>query len=218
MGPRQTHKYDMIPKMQARYKEARYLVPKVAKLIGPAVTEPALRIAVDSQASDNAPKTYPTMPPTEDALGSPIHPLVDGLLKSVHNQEEQEDFFGFLSGIANTAANVVSTDAPIISAVGSIADAVGSIADAIGGGAEDSFEPDSGDLAPHVEVLCHRAFLGDAALYALMSVPTKDIQEEGFFGDLVNTVKNIGSTVIKVAPTVIKTITPIVQNLGSRHL
>ncbi|KAF5673546.1 ATP synthase F1 [Fusarium circinatum] len=211
MGPRQTHKYDMISKMQARYKKAHYLVPHVATLIAPAVTEPALRIAVDSQASDNAPKTYPTMPPTEDAFDSPIQPFVDGLMKSVHNQEEQEDFFGFLSGIAKTAANVVSTDAPIISAVGSIADA-------IGGGAEDSFEPDSGDLALHVEVLCHRALLGDAALYALMTVPTKDIQEERFFGDLIDTVKNIGSTVIKVAPTVIKTITPIVQNLGNHQV
>ncbi|KAF5976828.1 hypothetical protein FBULB1_6782 [Fusarium bulbicola] len=210
MGPRQTHKYDMISKMQARYKEARYLVPKVAKLITPAITEPALRIAVDSQAGDNVSKTYPTMPSTEDAHDCPVPPFFDGLSRSALNQGEQEDFFGFLSGIAKTAANVVSTDAPIISAVGSIADA-------IGGGAEDSFEPDSDDLAPHVEVLCQRALLGDAALYALMSVPTKDIQEEGFFGDLVNTVKNIGSTVIKVAPTVIKTITPIVQNLGSRH-
>ncbi|KAF5534343.1 glutamyl endopeptidase [Fusarium mexicanum] len=210
MGARQTHKYDMFSKMQARYKEARYLVPNVAKLIAPAVTEPALRIAVDSQAGENVPKTYPTMPPTEEALNSPVQPFFEGLLKSVHNQGEQEDFFGFLTGIANTAANVVSTDAPIISAVGSIAGA-------IGGRAEDIFEPDSGDLAPYVEALCHRALLGDAALYALMSVPTKDIQEEGFFGDLVNTVKNIGSTVIKVAPAVIKTITPIVQSLSGRH-
>ncbi|EXM16543.1 Peptidase S1, PA clan, chymotrypsin-like fold [Fusarium oxysporum f. sp. vasinfectum] len=206
MGPRQTHKYDIISKMQARYKETRHLMPKVAKLIVPAITEPALRIAVDSQAGENAPKTYPTMPSTKDALDSSAQPFVNGLLKTVQNQGEQEDFFGFLSGIANTAANVVSTAGPIINAVGSIASA-------IGGGAEDSFEPDSGDLSPHVEVLCHRALLGDAALHALMSVPAKDIQEEGFFGDLVNTVKNIGSTVIKVAPTVIKTVTPIVQSL-----
>jgi len=76
MGPRQTHKYDMIPKMQARYGEARHLVPNVAKLIAPAVTEPALRITVDSQAGDNVPKTYPTMPPTEDALNSPFSHLL----------------------------------------------------------------------------------------------------------------------------------------------
>ncbi|CZR49483.1 uncharacterized protein FPRO_15843 [Fusarium proliferatum ET1] len=36
MGPRQAHQYDMIPKMQERYKEARHLVPNVSKLIAPA--------------------------------------------------------------------------------------------------------------------------------------------------------------------------------------
>ncbi|KAF5637168.1 glutamyl endopeptidase [Fusarium sp. NRRL 52700] len=137
-----------------------------------------------------------------DALGSTEPPVATRNGIEYIKTTQPED------AIANeaAAASVVSTDALIISAVGSIADA-------IGGGAEDSFEPDSGVLAPHVEVLCHRALLGDAALHALMSVPVKDIQEESFFVDLVNTIKNIGSTVIKVAPTVIKTVTPIVQSL-----
>ncbi|KAJ4016254.1 hypothetical protein NW752_003376 [Fusarium irregulare] len=208
MGPELTHKYDMTSKMQARYNETRHLVPKVAKLIAPAITEPALRIAVDSQAGDNASKTYPTMPSTEDALDSSVQPFVNGLLKSVQKPEEQEDFFGFLSSVANTAFNAVSTATPIIGAVSSI---VG----AIGGGAEDNFQPNPDDLSTHVEVLCYRALFGDAALHALMTVPVSDIEEEGFFGDLVGTVKSIGSTVINVAPTVIRTVTSIAQSLVS---
>ncbi|KAF4947081.1 hypothetical protein FGADI_10711 [Fusarium gaditjirri] len=206
MGPLQTHKYGIFTKMQDRYKETRHLVPKVAKFIAPAIAEPALRIAVGSQASDDAAKSYPALPSTEDALDSTFQPFVNGLLQSVKPEEQQEDFFGFLSGIANTAAKVVSNAGPII-------DAVGSIANAIGAATEDSFGPVTGDFSPHVEMLCHRALLGDAALHALMSVPAKDIEQEGFFGDLINTVKNIGGTVIKLAPTVIKTVTPIVQNL-----
>ncbi|RGP62531.1 glutamyl endopeptidase [Fusarium longipes] len=180
--------------LQARYNETRHLMPKVAKLIAPAITEPTLRIALNSQASDITSKTYPNMPSTKEALDSSVQPF--------------EDFFGILSSVANTAVNVVSTATPIIKAVSSI---VG----AIGGGAEDSFQPNSDDLSTHVEVLCHGALLGDAALHALMTIPARDIEEEGFFGDLVGTVKSIGSTVIKVAPTVIKTVTPIIQSLVS---
>lgn len=207
MSPELAHKYD-ISKMQARYSETRRLVPRVAKLITPAITEPALRIAVDSQAGDNASKTYPAMPSTEDALDSSVQPFVNGLLKSVQKPGEQEDFFGFLSSVANTAVNAVSTATPIIGAVSSI---VG----AIGGGTEDSFQPNPDDLSTHVEVLCYRALFGDAALHALMTVPVSDIEEEGFFGDLVGTVKSIGSTVINVAPTVIRTVTSIAQSLVS---
>ncbi|KAF9766741.1 hypothetical protein IL306_000814 [Fusarium sp. DS 682] len=96
MDMRQAHEYNIISEM-------------VAKLIAPTITEPTLRIAVESQVVDNTNKAYPALPTTEDALDSPVQRFVDGLLQSVQKQGEQDDFLGFLGGIFNTAAKVDST-------------------------------------------------------------------------------------------------------------
>ncbi|KAF4445693.1 hypothetical protein F53441_10599 [Fusarium austroafricanum] len=116
---------------------------------------------------------------TEDVIDPSVQPFVEGLLQSAKSgkKHEEEEFFDFLSGIANTSTKIVFAAAPVL-------DGVTSIAGALGGGTEDSFEPDSDDLTPH------------------------DIEQEGFFIDLVNTVKTMGTIVIRAAPTVIKAVTP----------
>ncbi|KAF4977236.1 hypothetical protein FZEAL_6219 [Fusarium zealandicum] len=216
MNMEQLGRYKVYAKMKDHYGKTRNLVPRVARIIAPAITEPALRIAVETQApTTRACASYPKLPETESSFDSVQKPFVEGLLEqckpsSSQPTPEQEDFFGFLTNIVHTAVSVAT---PVIGAISAIADVVGA--------AEDSFVSDPTYMSSHMEVLCHRALLGEAALQALMDVPTNEIQQEGFFGDLVSTVKTIASTVIKVAPTVIKTVTPIVNAIndavGSRE-
>ncbi|KAJ3549848.1 hypothetical protein NM208_g299 [Fusarium decemcellulare] len=189
MNMEQANKYGVFTKMQEHYSQAKDLVPKVAKIITPAIAEPALP------------------PATESSFDSVKQPFIDGILRqakvmSSESTAEQESFFDFVSSVVQTAASVAS---PVMGAVSAIANAIGS--------AENSMELDPSDISPLVEVLCHRALLGEAALQALMSSPAHDIQDESWFSDLVNTVKDVGPAVIKVAPTVIRTVTPLVSAL-----
>jgi len=54
--------------------------------------------------------------------------------------------------------------------------------------------------------------MDEAASKAAMEDPAAS-HDGGFFGNLVNTLKNIGGTVIGVAPAIIKAVTPIVKSV-----
>ena len=84
------------------------------------------------------------------------------------------------------------------------------------GGAE-SFEdqsssgPAAGLLA--ADPLAQRALVADAALKAVMSVPPKQLQEEGFFDFFSDAVKTIAPIAMKVAPVVAGAINPTVGKI-----
>ncbi|KAK2674901.1 Peptidase S1B [Fusarium oxysporum f. sp. vasinfectum] len=62
------------------------------------------------------------------------------------------------------------------------------------------------DMSTHVEILCHRALIGDTALQGLIAIPLDQMMQNGLFDHLVSTVGKIGRTVIGVAPVVIQNI------------
>lgn len=127
--------------------------------------------------------------------------LVTALNQHMSKIDQQEGFLDFLSPVASSAVNVVSSD-------------IGALAKALGGGKSSSDQaPTPADtLQAHMETLCHRALMAEAALEVALEISPEN-HEEGFFEDVTSAIKNIGSTVIKVAPTVVKAVGAIVKSV-----
>ncbi|KAF4960372.1 hypothetical protein FGADI_1019 [Fusarium gaditjirri] len=60
-------------------------------------------------------------------------------------------------------------------------------------------------MLTHVEILFHRALIGDICLQSLIAIPLDQLMQKGLFDHFVATVGNIGRTVLEVAPVVIQT-------------
>jgi hypothetical protein len=75
---------------------------------------------------------------------------------------------------------------------------------------ESEFDGAESSLQPHLEDVCHRAVMGEAAFNALMSIPPAEWAAEGFYKVFYNTIKTIGPSVIKLSPGMIRNINPIV--------
>lgn len=207
-GAATPNKLAMYKAMQKSFEENKAQIKPVAKRIGPYLLDPALRILV----AETAPKTgeeasimsqYPRIGDARTLKGvsdGQKKAFVEALNKVSSSKVGQEGFLDFLSPLASLAVNVVGSG-------------VSAVAKAIGGGESSLTEgptpPDT--LQAHIETLCHRALMAEAALQAAMAIPVTS-HEEGFFGDLVNVIKDVGSTVIKVAPSVIQAVTPIVKS------
>lgn len=67
------------------------------------------------------------------------------------------------------------------------------------------------DMSTHVEILCHRALIGDTALQCLIAIPLDQMMKNGLFDNFVSTVGKIGRTVIQVAPVIIHNILDILR-------
>lgn len=75
---------------------------------------------------------------------------------------------------------------------------------------ESSIEDDDSE---HLNQLAKRAVMGEAALRALTSLPPQELQEEGFFDSICNTIKSIAGRVTEHAPTIINGVTKVVGTL-----
>ncbi|KAK3375574.1 hypothetical protein B0T24DRAFT_697817 [Lasiosphaeria ovina] len=186
------------------------------KILG-AVTEPALRMALDSLSKAQTGGTEDTF--AEPPIRVPKSHETDTVGLGLRRQQNQEAFIQALG------ASLTSQDAEgffdVLSSVGDVigkglrvvGPIIGSVAKAglplLLGGTE-------ADLSPPpftFEGLSERALIGEAALLALMDMPVDKLQQEGLFDVMKKVVTTIGPIVLKTAPAVIKAVTPLVQGI-----
>lgn len=199
MDSRQWKKYGLSQKMSSAFKKNKDAIGPLSKQLAPALMDAAVRISVahtDTDAAATA-SSYPHVPvptTTESAMDPDIDAFAKGLQTAARNGGHEEGFLDFLGPIIKVGMKVV----PAV---------VGAIA------GESSMNPvavpNHDSIDDHVRILCHRSLMGEAALQALVNIPPSAMHEEGFFSDLIGAVKDIGSTVIRVAPSVVKTVAPL---------
>ncbi|KAL9106121.1 MAG: hypothetical protein Q9227_008821 [Pyrenula ochraceoflavens] len=93
--------------------------------------------------------------------------------------------------------------------------ALGSLAES---SLEDAAAPGDTNHGLSADALAQRAVVAEAALQAVMKLPPEQLQEEGFFELLASAVQQIAPIVIKVAPSVISAINPVVGGIVSSLL
>ncbi|KAK2931332.1 Peptidase S1B [Fusarium oxysporum f. sp. vasinfectum] len=174
--------------IEDQFIETKDVVPRVAKLITPGIIESALRISVNAQAAgEEMSRLYPKLPPMSSSLSDGAKRFVEAFTRYT-NQGDANEMSEFLGSIVETALSGGSPN-------------IGGITRAIG-----ESELSVTDMSTHVEILCHRALIGDTALQGLIAIPLDQMMQNGLFDHLVSTVGKIGRTVIGVAPVVIQNI------------
>ncbi|KAG5803848.1 hypothetical protein H9Q74_010562 [Fusarium xylarioides] len=188
MDPHQANGFRIFDKIEDQFPETKNVVPRVAKLITPGIIESALRISVNAQAGyEDMSRLYPKLPPINGSLSVEAKMFADAFTRYT-NQGDGNEMSEFLSSIVNTGLSAGSPKMDGITRV--IGDSELSVT----------------DMSTHVEILCHRALIGDTALKALMAIPLDQMMQNGLFDRFVGTVGNIGRTVIAVAPIVVQDI------------
>ncbi|KAG5748405.1 hypothetical protein H9Q70_008906 [Fusarium xylarioides] len=188
MDPHQANGFRIFDKIEDQFPETKNVVPRVAKLITPGIIESALRISVNAQAGyEDMSRLYPKLPPINGSLSVEAKMFADAFTRYT-NQGDGNEMSEFLSSIVNIGLSAGSPKMDGITRV--IGDSELSVT----------------DMSTHVEILCHRALIGDTALKALMAIPLDQMMQNGLFDRFVGTVGNIGRTVIAVAPIVVQDI------------
>lgn len=196
--------------MKETFDQNKGHVGIVAQKLSPALLEPALRITIADSAPETGTKpTLTRYPVVGDKTAMNRIPdreqrqFVQTLSQAASATfGEEEDFVDFVTALATVATNV----RPV---------AISGIASLFRGGEAGSEDvtapPDS--FQAHMEILIYRSLFAEAALQTLMA-PSHQQQTEGFFNNIFDTVKKIGSTVVKIAPDIIKATKPIISSLG----
>nr|RBQ89683.1 hypothetical protein FVER53263_13663 [Fusarium verticillioides] len=188
MDPHQANGLKIFDKIEDQFPETNDVVPRVAKFITPGIIESALRISVNAQAGyENTSRLYPTLPSINGSLSVADKRFADAFTRYT-NQGDGNVMSEFLSSIVNTGLSAGSPQMDDITRV-------------MG---ESEFSVT--DMSTHVEILCHRALIGDTALKSLIAIPLDQMMQNGLFDHFVGTVGNIGRTVIAVAPVVVQNI------------
>ena len=185
--------------------------------------EPALRVTLDAlnqSSNPNAesitmeiPKTSRLMPSgktsprevTQTSLPGSDQ-LIAGLEARLADSDGEEGFFDGFVGFASKAFNVAGSVLGTVAKTG-----LPILLNAISGGVESAGDDEATPEASPLDDLSKRAMLGEAALQALTKLPPDTLEEEGFFDDMVSTIKRIAPVVLHAAPGVIKAVTPIVD-------
>jgi hypothetical protein len=197
----QITKYGVAQHMQNSFQKNKPNL-RIVKILAPTIMDSTLRIAMNaSTSSTTAPATYPNIPSLSESIVGPARNFADGLITAAQGDAHEEGFFEFIKAVVTTG---VKTGGPLIGTIGKLI-----------GGSESDMEPaiSEDSTYQHLETLCHRSIMGEAALEAIMSIPPEELHAEGFFGSITDTIKSIGSTVVRVAPSVMKTVVPIIQTL-----
>lgn len=219
--------------MKTAVMKALPTVRKTAPRVIGAMMEPALKMALGSlhnynqrsaggaeSFDDNGPVFGITLPVTQysAAIDQPADQQTEAFLhaamaaardgqESFGDSETEEGFFDIFKSatrlIGKGVLGVAKVGLPIV------ADYLNKTAGAEAFDAESNSGNDTADL------LAKRALVADAALQAIMKVPAHQLQEEGFFGSLWDTVKSIAPGVMKAAPGIIKAINPTIGGIIS---
>ncbi|KAF5649355.1 glutamyl endopeptidase [Fusarium sp. NRRL 52700] len=188
MDPHKANDLKIFDKMEDQFPETKDAIPRVAKLITPGIVESALRLSVNAQAAgEDISRLYPKLPPKYGPLSNDAKLFVDAFTRYT-NQGNANEMSEFLESIVK---NGLSASPPNMSG----------ITRAIG-----KSEFSMTDMSNHVEILCHRALIGDTCLQALIAIPLNQWVQKGLFDQFVSTVGKIGRTVIEVAPVVTQNI------------
>ncbi|KAF5576009.1 glutamyl endopeptidase [Fusarium pseudocircinatum] len=184
MDPHKANDLKIFDKMEDQFLETKDIVPRVAKLITSGIVESALRISVDAQAAgEDTSRLYPKLPSINGSLGDDAKLFTDAFTRCT-NQVNNNQMSEFLKSIVKTGLSAGSLN-------------MTGITQAIG-----ESELSVTDMSNHVEILCHRALIGDTCLQALIAIPLHQWMQKGLFDHFVATVGKIGRTVIEVAPIV----------------
>ncbi|KAF5681838.1 glutamyl endopeptidase [Fusarium denticulatum] len=187
MDPHQANGFRIFDKIEDQFPQTKD-VPRVAKLITPGIIESALRISVKAQADyEDTSRFYPELPLTNGSLSVEAKRFADAFTRYT-NQGDDNEMSEFLSNVVNTGLSAGSPK-------------MDGITRAMG---ESEFSVTN--MSTHVEILCHRAIIGDTALKALIAIPLDQMMQNGLFDHFVGTVGNIGRTAIAVAPVVVQNI------------
>ncbi|KAK2689393.1 hypothetical protein QWA68_011886 [Fusarium oxysporum] len=188
MDPHKANEFRIFDSMEDQFIETKDVVPRVASLITPGIIESALRISVNAQAAgEEMSRLYPKLPPVSSSLGDSAKRFVEAFTRYT-NQGDANEMSEFLGSIVETALSAGSPN-------------LDGITRAIG-----ESELSVTDMSTHVEILCHRALIGDTALQGPIAIPLDQMMQNGLFDHFVSTVGKIGRTVIGVAPVVIQNI------------
>ncbi|KAF5974706.1 glutamyl endopeptidase [Fusarium coicis] len=188
MDAHQANGLKIFDKIEDQFPETKDVVPRVAKLITPGIIESALRISVKAQAGyEETSRLYPKLPPVNGSLSVADKRFADAFTRYT-NQGDGNVMSEFLSNIVNID---LSAGSPKMDGITRVM-------------GESEFSVT--DMSTYVEILCHRALIGDTALKALIAIPLDQMMQNGLFDNFVGTVGNIGRTVIAVAPIVVQNI------------
>jgi hypothetical protein len=204
-------KYRIFQKMQSEWEKKRPYIRGLARDLGPSFMEPALRIALRSSVPtgesemDNFPEMSLGMPNEESTLegessmegeSSPeadMQRLSEGIASIAKAEGETEGWWSSVGKVFKLAVKAAPAAINLYKAL-----------------TESEFDGAESSLQPHLEDVCHRAVMGEAAFNALMSIPPAEWAAEGFYKVFYNTIKTIGPSVIKLSPGMIRNINPIV--------
>lgn len=208
--------------MAKTVKQLSPTVKQVSPHVMGTVTEPALRIALDSLKTTDKPDA-------DSGFGSiPFHQLyqekggvqkrhvdlnteafVQGLITESGGSEGEE---GWFDSVGDFFRKGISVAAPILSTA--VNHGLPLLARAFG--QESATEAPASALGISLESLGDRAVLGEAALQAVMRMPKHRLEEEGFFTTMFSVIKRITPIVLKAAPKVIQAVMPIVDDITSQ--
>ncbi|KAL8729292.1 MAG: hypothetical protein Q9181_005046 [Wetmoreana brouardii] len=213
-------------------------IRKVAPHVMGAMMEPALRIAMNSLHNYNQ-NGYGGAEAFEDHSGEPFRlnasystrinqrgdrnteAFIQGLRtaigqKAIGDQESEEGFFDVITtgcrsaGLLQKNTKMMNTGAAV--GLTALAKVVGDVAPpdwhgestGVGSGAPSALSSTN---------LANRALVSEAALQALIKLPPRTLEEEGFFDVIADNLRKIAPVVARVAPIVFKNLTPVVGNL-----
>ena len=222
--------------MKDTVMKALPVIRKAAPHVMGAMMEPALKIALDSlhkynqKAAGGAesfedPSTEPFRPNVlytaaidqpadrhvEAFLGHLDQSLKQNLQESAMDGDSEESLIDLIRAGARLTGKGVLAAAKLGLPI--IANAIKEHA-----GAEAYEDQDSSaSAAPMIaaDPLAQRALVAEAALKAVMKIPPQQLQEEGFFGDIVHAIKHIAPIAMKVAPVIAKAINPTLGKVVS---
>ena len=219
--------------MKDTVMKALPMVRKAAPHVMGAMMEPALRIALDSLHSYNT-RGAAGAESFESAGSEPFRPGVTytTAIDQPAADRNVEAFLGKVGAAMNQGNQESATDGESEEAFMDIIRAgirFGSkglamaaqhglpvLVNALSGAESVEAGSDPASAPPQAfsaDVLAHRAIVAEAALQAVMKVPSAQLEEEGFFDFISSAVKTIAPVAMKMAPAVASAIHPTVGKI-----
>ena len=199
-------------KMEETYKALAPNATRVAPKILTPLIDQALRITLDSMQKSprgvlatisSGRKDVRGAESSDGTLGEPgVETFKKGLLVPTCVVGGEEGFFDNIGDTIQKGLRIGR------SALKTAHQGLGVLIDVL---PESAMDEDS--TAHALDTAAKRAVMGEAALQAVMTVDRTELEAEGFFDKMKETMQRIGTQVLKSAPQVIKAVTPIVRGL-----
>ncbi|KAK4444610.1 hypothetical protein QBC34DRAFT_474597 [Podospora aff. communis PSN243] len=155
------------------------------------------------------PRTVEAAPGAESSQAPDLdtQKMVEGLLARSESGEMGPDQEFSLGSLANLVKNGLNVAGPLL---GTAIDAgLPYLMKRLNATRTESAEEaaDAQDVKPLVDAIVARAKVSEAALEAISGIPAEVAQKEGIFDDMMKAIKQVGPLVVKLAPSVIDTVT-----------